>query len=475
MSTNFRIRKIKMTEKNSKIISLISLGCPKNLVDAEMMLGFLKQEGFSFSANPQEADVVIVNTCGFVEDSKTESINKILEMAELKKTARCKVLVATGCLTQRYARQLEAELPEIDAFVGLGEFDRIGRILREGEGHQGEGDRLFINQHPESKTPSDLSSFTTRRQILPDPDLPRVLSTPGHFSYVKISEGCSHRCSFCIIPHIRGDLKSRRIASIVREVQQGLGKGVREFNLIAQDLNEYGKDLRDGTNLTGLLKELDQIKGDFWIRPLYMYPLEFTDGLVAVLRNSGHLVKYVDMPLQHINARVMRSMKRGSPARYVRQILGKLKKAIPEIAIRTTFIVGYPGETKAEFDELYQFVKEYEFHHVGVFRYSPEEDTLAAALPGQIAPEEKDERFHRLMSLQQGISLKKNKRLVGKALPALLECISEEKPGYLEARLGIQAPEIDGITYVKASQGMRVGDFCEVKIVEAAEYDLVGE
>ncbi len=467
--------KCNIMQNSNKTISLISLGCPKNLVDAEMMLGFLKKDGFSFSANPQEAQVVIVNTCGFVEDSKKESIDKILEMAELKKTGNCKVLVATGCLTQRYAKQLEEELPEVDAFVGLGEFDRIGKILRERFEENPKDDKMFVNDQFESKARSDLSNFTTTRQILPDPDLPRVLSTDKHFTYIKISEGCSHRCSFCIIPHIRGDLKSRPASSIVRELQQYVAQGVKEFNLIAQDLNEYGKDLRDGTNLTDLLQEMDKVSGKFWLRPLYMYPLEFSDKLIDTLKNSEHLVKYVDMPLQHINERIMRSMKRGSPSRYVRQVLDKLKHAMPDLAVRTTFIVGYPGETEEEFQELYDFVKDYGFHHVGVFQYSPEEGTSAANLPDPIDKEIQQERFDRLMSLQQGISLKKNQALVGKKMEVLLEAISESKPGYLEGRLSIQAPEIDGITYVKATSGMMLGDFCGVKIVKALNYDLIAE
>jgi ribosomal protein S12 methylthiotransferase len=314
----------------------------------------------------------------------------------------------------------------------------------------------------------------TARQILPDPELPRIQATPKHFTYVKISEGCSHRCSFCIIPHIRGDLKSRPVSSIVREVREGVDRGVKEFNLIAQDLNEYGKDLRDGTNLTKLLSELDQIKGEFWVRPLYMYPLEFTDRLIGVLKDSDHIVKYVDMPLQHINDRIMRSMKRGSPARYVRQVLGKLKEAMPEIAVRTTFIVGYPGETEEEFQELYDFVKDYEFDRVGAFQYSVEEGTPAADLSDQIPSEIKKDRHHRLMSLQQKISLKKNKSLVGKTLRVLCEGPSTEMGGMFQARLATQAPEIDGLTFLSGTSP-ETGEFTSVKIVDAKEYDLIAE
>jgi ribosomal protein S12 methylthiotransferase len=443
----------------TKKVCLVSLGCPKNLVDAEMMLGFLKKDGFDFTTDPQKSDVIVVNTCGFVEDSKKESIEKIFEMATLKKSGNCKVLVATGCLTQRYSRELSEEMPEVDLFVGLGEFDRLSGLLK--EKFSGKADVRSAVSHREH-TP-----FMTARQILPDPDLPRILATPKHYSYVKISEGCSHRCSFCVIPHIRGDLRSRPMDSVVREVRQFAEQGVKEFNLIAQDLNEYGKDLRDGTDLTKLLTELDKIPGDFWIRPLYMYPLEFTDRLIGVLRDSEHIVKYVDMPLQHINDRIMRSMKRGSPSRYVRQVLAKLKDAMPEVAVRTTFIVGYPGETEEEFQELYDFVKEYEFDRVGVFQYSREEDTPASTLPEQIPGAVKEERRHRLMSLQRGISMQKNRSLVGKAFPTLYE-------GNGVSRLSTQAPEIDGVTYLQGGNH-KPGEFITAKIIEAKEYDLVAQ
>lgn len=460
--------------KNKKIC-LVSLGCPKNLVDAEMMLGFLQKDGFSFSTNPAESEVIVVNTCGFVEDSKKESIDQLLQMAEYKETGNCKVLVATGCLSQRYSETLSHDLPEVDAFVGLGEFDRLSSILREQFAHSEK--RVYVNENFErDPLKKNLSDFTTHRQILPDPDLPRILATPRHYTYVKVSEGCSHRCSFCIIPHIRGDLKSRSIASIAREVQSLSEQGVKEFNLIAQDLNEFGKDLRDGSNLTELFTALEKVPGDFWVRPLYMYPLEFSDSLIQIMRDSKHLVKYADMPLQHINDRVMRSMKRGSPSRYVRQVLEKLKTAMPEIAIRTTFIVGYPGETDAEFQELYDFVKDTEFNHVGVFQYSQEEGTSAALLPDQLADEVKQERFDRLMSLQQKISLKKNQALVGKTLQVLCEKPADDKPGHLQGRLSIQAPDIDGLTYLKiAHQIPTSGDFVQAKIIEAQEYDLIAE
>ncbi len=450
-----------MIQASSKKISLISLGCPKNLVDAEMMLGFLAKDGFGFTSQPSEAEIIVVNTCGFIEASKKESIDQILEMANYKKNGNCKLLVATGCLSQRYSGELAQEMPEVDLFVGTGEFNKIAEFLKE-----------KLKNSPENNSLENRIKVN-QEQILPDPDLPRILATPKHYSYLKISEGCSHRCSFCIIPHIRGDLKSRPMESIVREVETLVGRGVKEFNLIAQDLNEYGKDLRNGSDLAKLLTSLNQVKGDFWLRPHYMYPLEFTDRLIETLKESEHIVKYVDMPLQHINDRVMRSMKRGSPSRYVRQVLDKLKTAIPEMIIRTTFIVGYPGETEEEFQELYEFVKDYQFDRVGVFQYSIEEGTTAATLPDQLEPEIKEDRFHRLMMLQQKISLEKNRALVGKTFRALVEGKSAAEEG-VEARLFSQAPEIDGVTYL-TTENVPTGEFVEVKIVEAKEYDLVGE
>ena len=404
-----------------KKVCLVSLGCPKNLVDAEMMLGQYKKDGFEISTDPAISDVIVVNTCGFIEEAKRESIEKILQMSRHKETGRCQKLVVSGCLSQRYKDELSREIPEVDLFLGAA-------------------------------------------QILPDPDLPRIQATPSHYTYVKISEGCSHSCSFCIIPAIRGRLRSRPVDSIVREVREGVGRGVKEFNLIAQDLNEYGRDLKNKTNLTKLLQTLDRIPGDYWIRLLYMYPLEFNDRLIGAIRDGRHIVKYVDMPLQHISERILLSMRRGSPSRYVRQLLGKLKKQIPNIALRTTFLVGYPGETEGEFSELCDFIAEIEFDRVGVFKFSVEEGTTAAEMTDQAPDAVKQERYDRLMSLQQKISLKKNRKLVGKTVRVLCE-------GLGVGRLTTQAPEIDGITSL-VGKGLVAGRFIQGKIIGADPYDL---
>jgi ribosomal protein S12 methylthiotransferase len=444
---------IDLTANAQKTVCLVSLGCAKNLVDAEMMLGFLKKDGFGFSTDPSQSEVIVVNTCGFLEASRRESIDHLLEMAKFKDEGRCEILVASGCLSQKHGDELAREMPEVDLFIGTGEFDKIGEFLR-------------------GKFPSTGVEVTSR-QILPDPDLPRILATPRHYSYLKISEGCSHICSFCTIPSIRGRLKSRPIDSVVREVENFVGDGVKEFNLIAQDLNEYGRDLKNGSHLAGLLQALDQVKGDFWLRPLYMYPLEFNDRLIGTIRDAEHVVKYVDIPLQHISERILLSMKRGSPSRYVRQLIGKLKKEIPDITLRTTFIVGYPGETEEEFQELCDFITEYEFDRVGAFKFSREEGTSSVDLPGQISDEIKEERHHRLMTLQREISRRRNQAWIGKTAKVLCEDIV--KKNLTQTRLASQAPEIDGVTWISGLSKKSAGEFVDVKITGAKDYDLVGE
>ena len=450
-----------------KKVCLVSLGCAKNLVDSEIILGFLKKDGFELSVDPASSDVIVINTCGFLEASRRESIDKILEMARYKDSGSCRALVVAGCLTQKHGEELAADLPEVDLFVGTSEFDKLSELLRsqfnpsprhrgEGGRRPGEGGRVVVS----------------RRQILPDPDLPRVQSTLAHTTYVKISEGCSHTCSFCTIPSIRGGLKSRTIDSIVREVEGGVARGIKEFNLIAQDLNEFGRDLKNGSTLAGLLEKLDKIPGNYWLRLLYMYPLEFNDRLIGVIRDAEHVVPYVDIPLQHISERVLLSMRRGSPGRYVRQLLTKLKTAIPIIALRTTFIVGYPGETEKEFQELCDFVQEYEFDRVGVFQFSHEDGTPSAGLSDPIADEIKSSRYDCLMKIQQKVSRKKNAGLKGKIFTALTEGASSDSSQTV-ARLASQAPEIDGVTLIRGA--CESGRFVSVRIVDTDDYDLFGE
>lgn len=442
-----------------KKVCLVSLGCPKNLVDAEWMLGSLKQAGFELSLEPKDSEVLVVNTCSFIEGSKSESIDKLLELAEYKKSGKCELLVSTGCLSQRYGDVLASEMPEVDVILGTGEFDRLPQILA-----------TRLSTSTTTKTSPELQVST--RQILPDPDQPRILATPKHYAYVKLSEGCSHQCSFCIIPKIRGTLKSRPMDTLLQEVRSLVGQGVKEINFIAQDLNEYGRDLKDGTHLSALLKAVEEIPGEFWWRPLYMYPLLFNDELIATLAASKHWARYIDMPLQHINDRILQSMRRGSSGQYIRKLLTKLKTKIPDLTIRTTFIVGYPGESEAEFEELFEFVREFEFDRLGVFAYSQEENTHAATLGDQVPEDIKQKRLERLMELQQEISRRKQAQLVGRNCQVLVEGPSEENDWVLVGRLASQAPDIDGVTYLSETEATP-GDFLPVVIESAADYDLV--
>ncbi len=450
-------------ESSPKKICLVSLGCPKNLVDAEMMLGSLKLEGFELTVHPEEAHAIVVNTCSFIEGSKSESIDRLLEMAEYKENGNCEWLISTGCLSQRYPEALAKKMPEVDLILGTGEFNRLPNLLKE----------KFSNKTPlTNPSATKIKSWVSKNQILPDPELPRIRATPPHYSYVKVSEGCSHNCSFCIIPKIRGGLNSRSMESILQEIRLGVDEGVKEFNLIAQDLNEFGRDRHDGSSLTELFQQIDRISGDFWVRPLYMYPLLFNDRLVATLQDSEHWCRYVDMPLQHIDDKILRSMRRGSSGAYIRRLLSKLRTDIPDLTLRTTFIVGYPGETDEQFESLYQFVKEVEFERLGVFTYSEEEDTDAANFSDQVPEKLKEERRHRLLTLQQDISAKRQQSLVGEKVKVLVEGPSEESEWVLTGRMASQAPDIDGITYL--AEGMaRPGEFLFATIAEAHEYDLV--
>ncbi|MBF0105126.1 MAG: 30S ribosomal protein S12 methylthiotransferase RimO [Deltaproteobacteria bacterium] len=443
--------------KNKKItVSFISLGCPKNLVDSETMIGLLQSENFIINPPDVKSDVSIINTCAFVEDAKKESINTILEIAQKKKKGGCRLLVVTGCLSQRYITDLPQLLPEVDLFVGTGEYHRLPLLIR--EKLDGQKATSFV------KIPRYIQTCKT----------PRTQTTPFYTRYIKIAEGCSHRCSFCIIPTIRGRLRSRTPADIYKEVLRGVQNGVREFNLIAQDLNEYGRDLKARSSLYKLLDALARIDGDFWIRPLYMYPLQFPDKLVRLIADQPRIAKYVDIPLQHISDTMLKRMNRGSASRYIYRLIDQLKTHVPDITLRTTFLVGHPGETKEDFNELKSFIKQTEFNHVGIFKYSNEEGTDSFLLKDHVPKKTAEARYHELMSIQQKISLKKNKALVGKQLKTLLEGPSRETELLLQGRCEGQAPDIDGVILIRDGTAP-VGTFCQVKIVEAYEYDLLGE
>jgi ribosomal protein S12 methylthiotransferase len=444
----------------AKKIHFVSLGCPKNLVDSEIMAGTLLKEGYSVVPDADGADTVIVNTCGFIEDSKKESIQKILEMGELKKEGKLKNLVVAGCLTQRYKNDLVDGMPEADLFVGSGEFQNIAQIMK---GHdQGSSQKTFFN------LPTFLQQETT----------PRVNSQPGHRAYIKISEGCMKRCAFCAIPLIRGNLQSRTIANVVAEAEQLAAQGVKELIVISHDFTDYGWDLRRKNpqakeSPVELLRALEHVKGIQWIRLMYLYPDGISLEMVELIKNSKKIVKYFDMPLQHINDAVLKSMNRKMTRGEIETVLENIRREIPEAIIRTQFIVGFPGETQEQFEELLQFISQQQFDRVGCFKYSPEESTPGGKMENQVDEEIKQTRHDSLMEVQQNISRDKHEALIGKTLQVLVEGPSEETELLLQGRFWGQAPEIDGVVLINDGEAS-IGDMVTVQVTESMEYDLLG-
>jgi ribosomal protein S12 methylthiotransferase len=421
------------------------------------MLGQLTHAGLRVVADAGRADVVIVNTCGFIDTAKEESINTIIELGELKKSGSCRALIATGCLTQRYQGELLKELPELDAIVGTGDFPRIAEIAQSQLGKKPRSAREWF-EHP---------------TFLYDAATPRRRIGPQHWAYVKISEGCDKRCSFCAIPSFRGDLASRRVDSIVAEVRRLAADGVREINLIAQDLPAFGMDHGRKGELIPLIRELAAINGVRWIRPMYLYPHKMPAGLIDLFVDEPKVVPYVEMPIQHIDDVILRRMNRGGTSAEIRKILNAFRERVPGVAIRTSFIVGFPGETDAAFDRLVAFVEEQRFDRVAVFTYSMEEGTTAAPLGDPISPEVKAERRQRLLDLQLEIAQDKGEDLVGSRRTVMIEGPAQDDQFVLEARMATQAPEIDGVVYLTEDVG-EPGDFVEVEIEEAMGFDLVG-
>ncbi|WP_347355782.1 30S ribosomal protein S12 methylthiotransferase RimO [Bdellovibrio sp.] len=448
------------TTQNNKV-HFISLGCPKNLVDSEIMAGTLMKDGYEVVGDAENADTVIVNTCGFIEDSKKESIQRILDMSDLKQEGKIKKVVVAGCLTQRYKDELVEGLPEADLFVGSGEFQNIAKILKKSEG--GDTQKTFFN------LPTYLQEEAT----------PRVNSQPGHRAYLKISEGCMKRCAFCAIPLIRGNLQSRSIDAIVAEARLLVAGGVKELIIISHDFTDYGFDIRrkDPTRKESpveLLKALDQVEGLQWIRLMYLYPDGITQEMVQVIKNSTKIVKYFDMPLQHVNDAVLKSMNRKMTRDEIETALMNIREHLPEAVIRTQFIVGFPGETQEQFEELLNFVAEQQFDRVGCFKYSPEENTPGGRMDNQIDEETKQFRHDALMEVQQNISREKHSDFVGKTLEVIVEGFSEETDLLLQGRFWGQAPDIDGVVLINDGQA-QVGDMVKVHITDNMEYDLIGE
>ena len=427
---------------------MVSLGCPKNQVDAEQILGVLAKQGFEITPDQTDADVIVVNTCGFIASAKEESIEAILEAAKMKKRGRCRALIVAGCLAQRYRDELAKELPEADAIIGTAEIPKVGEIC---------GRVLGKHEHIVASSPPAMVY-----------GLPRISTTPRHYRYLKIAEGCSNRCSYCAIPIIRGNFLSRPSESIIDEAKRLADEGTKELILLAQDSTQY----RDaGIDLPRLLARLTKVRGLAWIRLMYVYPGKVTDGLMGVLADEEKLCRYLDIPVQHIDDKILSAMNRRGTADDIRRTIEKLRKNVPGIALRTSLIVGFPGETGAEFKRLLAFVKEQEFDHLGVFTYSPEEGTAASGLLGRVPQKVADERYAGIMNAQARISLKKNRALVGTKQTVLVDTLEDLA---LIARMQTQAPEIDGVVYLSETEAAP-GEFVEVTITDAREYDLMGE
>ncbi len=436
-------------------ILFISLGCDKNLVDSEQMLGLLTQKGFTMTNDETQADIIVINTCCFIHDAKEESIQNILEMAEYRKAGRCKALIVTGCLAQRYKQEIIDEIEEVDAVVGTTAYDEIFDVIEK-----------TLNGQKELEI-QDLDRLV---QI----DAKRVVTTGGHYAHLKIAEGCNKHCTYCIIPKIRGNYRSVPMENLLKEAQDLAEQGVKELILVAQETTLYGIDLYGKKSLHILLKKLCEIKGIRWIRVLYCYPEEIYDELIETIRDEKKICHYLDLPIQHASDRVLKKMGRRTSRAQLIEIIGKLRKEIPDIALRTTLISGFPGETQEDHEELMAFVDEMEFDRLGVFTYSQEEDTPAAMMDDQIDEEVKKDRQEELMELQQEVSLDKNEEKIGQSMIAMVEGYLSDENVYV-ARTYADAPGIDGYLFIDTAETLMSGDFVRVKVTGALEYDLTGE
>jgi ribosomal protein S12 methylthiotransferase len=438
-------------------VGFVSLGCPKNLVDSEVMMGQLATCGHELTSQPDQADVLVVNTCSFIDPAKQESIDTILEMAEYKRIGRAKKLIVAGCLVERYRGDIRKDMPEVDAIVGTNEIDRIVAVC---EGIDS------------ASTPSTDGLYLYH-------DLtPRILATPHHFAYIKIAEGCDHPCTFCVIPQYRGKFRSRRFESVISEATRLFSRGVREINLIGQDTTCYGEDfgLKDG--LAALLARLAQIETPEpkWVRFLYAYPNKVTQKLLDTIAEHASLVKYIDMPLQHASAPVLKRMKRGANAEIFLKLLERIRRTIPKVAIRTSFIAGFPGETESDFELLCDFVKAAEFDRLGVFSYSDEDTSGSYSLDGKVDGRTINNRKRHLMAIQRRVSRAKNRRLIGSEVEVMVEGRSPDTDLLWQARMSTQAPEIDGVVLINDCEGLppRAGQMRKLRITETHDYDIIG-
>lgn len=435
-------------------ILFISLGCDKNLVDTEVMLGLLDSRGYQMVDTEEEADVIVVNTCCFIHDAKEESINTILQMAEYKKTGRLKALIVTGCLAQRYQKEILDEIPEVDGVLGTTSYDKILEAIDEA-----------LAGHTELKM-EDINA-------LPQVETKRLVTTGGHYAYLKIAEGCDKHCTYCIIPKVRGDYRSVPMEKLLKEARELAEGGVKELILVAQETTVYGVDLYGEKKLPELLRKLCEIPGLYWIRILYCYPEEITEELIQVIKEEEKICHYLDLPIQHASDGILKRMGRRTTKQELVDIIGKLRKEIPDIALRTTLITGFPGETQEQHEELMAFVDEMEFERLGVFTYSPEEDTPAATMPDQIPEEVKELRQAELMELQQEIAFEKAEDMIGRELLVMIEGKVVDENAFV-GRTYMDAPNVDGLIFVTADQELMSGDFVRVKVTGANEYDLIG-
>ncbi|MEE2903369.1 MAG: 30S ribosomal protein S12 methylthiotransferase RimO [Myxococcota bacterium] len=435
-------------------VHFVSLGCPKNRVDSEIMLGHLQDASFSFTHEAEQADVIVVNTCGFIEDAKQESVNTILEMARQKDEGQCKKLIVTGCLVERYSEELSQEIPEIDNLLGNGAYTSVTQVAKDAAEELG---RVTVGN----------------LEFIHSAETPRVNTFMPHSAYVKVAEGCDQKCSFCIIPKLRGLQRSRTIDDIEREVRSLGNRGVVEVNLIAQDLTGYGHDLDPRVNLAQLVRRLGRLDEIEWVRLHYAYPRPFGRELLAAIAEEPKVLPYIDMPLQHISDPVLKRMKRGRPRRFIEKLLREIREAVPEVTVRTSFIVGFPGETDEDFAELCDYVQNEDFERVGVFKFSLEEGTSSYDLDGRVPQEVIDERHHHLMELLRDLSTEKMATYQGKKIEVLVDGVSEETELLLAGRHKGQAPEIDGVVYINDGEA-KAGDLVEVEITDSFDYDLVG-
>ncbi|MEK6584411.1 MAG: 30S ribosomal protein S12 methylthiotransferase RimO [Nitrospirota bacterium] len=445
-------------------IGLVNLGCPKNQVDSEIMLGLLREAGFEFTSIEEDAEIVVVNTCGFIDSAKEESITTLIDMGRLKTEGKCRLLIAAGCLPQRYKEELLKEMPEIDVIAGTGSFEDVITICKEFR------DKQFLQLKEQRAYLAEPANFSYERS------LPRIRISPSHTAFIKIAEGCDHTCTFCIIPELRGRQRSRSMESIISEAEQLSSEGVVEIALIAQDTTAYGRDLREPDAPARLLRRLATINGLKWIRILYTYPGSFTKELIAVMAGEEKICNYIDMPVQHINDSILLRMHRGHTKTSIYRTIETLRKKIPDVVLRTSIIVGFPGETEKEFNELIGFVKDVEFDRLGVFTYSNEEGTEAYSMGKKVSEKKKIERQNILMEIQQGISFRKNQNLIGAKKIVLVDGKSKQPSFLLEGRTYGHAHEIDGVVYIKCnSERMPLqGDMVTVEITAALPYDLIG-